>query len=125
MQMQNQNQYPEDGLPISSSASLAGFGGAGGGVGGPGYASGPYQTPSMVGGGDAYDDGASVAGSAMTFMDGPVAGRTSHYGLPKYPHQAKPDYRRYVRVYCYATGVELIPINRFMVQRGKADVYLD
>ena len=98
--MQMQNQYPEGGLPISSSASLAGFGGASGnaGVGGPGYASGPYQTPSMVGGGDAYDDGASVAGSAMTFMDGPVAGRTSHYGLPKYPHQAKPDYRRCVPI---------------------------
>lgn len=98
-----QMPYPQDqgGLPISSSASLAGFGGAGGAVGGPGYASGPYQTPSMVGGGgggEIYDDGASVAGSAMTFMDGPVAGRTSHYGLPKYPHQAKPDYRRCVIV---------------------------
>lgn len=132
MQMQNQNQYPEDGLPISSSASLAGFGGAGGGVGGPGYASGPYQTPSMVGGGDAYDDGASVAGSAMTFMDGPVAGRTSHYGLPKYPHQAKPDYRRCVLVPISSEltraqdeDVELMLIDRFMVQRGKADVYLD
>lgn len=76
------------GLPVSSPASLAGFGG------GAAYAAGPYQTPSVAGGGEVYDDGGSIAGSAMTFMDGTVAGRTSHYGLPKYPHQAKPDYRR-------------------------------
>lgn len=58
-----------------------------------------YQTPSVAGGsqfprGEAYDDGASVAGSGLTFMDGPVGGRTSQYGLPKYAHQMKPDYRR-------------------------------
>ncbi|WRT64246.1 uncharacterized protein IL334_001177 [Kwoniella shivajii] len=69
-----------------------------------------YQTPSVVGGGNAtvYDDGASmVSDSKMTFMDGSVAGRTSQYGLPKYPHQPKMDYRR------------------FCVQRGNADVFLD
>ncbi len=50
----------------------------------------PYPaSPSEV-----YDDGASIAGSAMTFMDGPVQGRTSQYGLPKYPHTPKMDYRR-------------------------------
>ena len=55
-----------------------------------------YQAPSISGMGpvDAYDDGASVAGSAMTFMDGQIGGRTSQYGLPKYAHQMKPDYRR-------------------------------
>ncbi|WVQ85252.1 hypothetical protein IAT38_007417 [Cryptococcus sp. DSM 104549] len=70
----------------------------------------PYQAPSVVGGGNAmmYDDGASViSDSRMTFMDGSVAGRTSQYGLPKYPHQPKMDYRR------------------FCVQRGNADVFLD
>ncbi|CAD6568824.1 MAG: hypothetical protein TREMPRED_004788 [Tremellales sp. Tagirdzhanova-0007] len=56
---------------------------------------------------EVYDDGASIAESAMTFMDGPVQGRTSQYGLPKYPHTPKMDYRR------------------FCVQRGNADVYLD
>nr|XP_019014816.1 uncharacterized protein I206_00902 [Kwoniella pini CBS 10737]OCF53597.1 hypothetical protein I206_00902 [Kwoniella pini CBS 10737] len=56
-----------------------------------------YQTPSIAGGGAAtvYDDGASViSDSRMTFMDGSVAGKTSQYGLPKYPHQPKMDYRR-------------------------------
>ena len=43
---------------------------------------------------EVYDDGASIAESAMTFMDGPVQGRTSQYGLPKYPHTPKMDYRR-------------------------------
>jgi sorting nexin-25 len=47
-----------------------------------------------MGMGIGVDDGASVAGSAMTFMDGAMGGRTSQYGLPKYPHQAKPDPRR-------------------------------
>ena len=58
--------------------------------------SGGYQSPSVIGVGavEMYDDGASVAGSGMTFMDGPIAGRTSQYGLPKYAHQMKPDYRR-------------------------------
>lgn len=41
-----------------------------------------------------YDDGASVAGPAMTFMDGSVDGRTSQYGLPQYHHVPKPDPRR-------------------------------
>ena len=65
-------------------------------VDGPRGAASMYQTPSVVGGGpeEMYDDGASVAGSAMTFMDGPVAGRTSQYGLPKYAHAMKPDPRR-------------------------------
>lgn len=55
-----------------------------------------YQTPSVAGFGptQAYDDGASVAGSGMTFMDGSVGGRVSQYGLPKYAHIQKPDYRR-------------------------------
>ncbi len=54
-----------------------------------------YQPPPIVGApSEVYDDGASIAGSAMTFMDGPVQGRTSQYGLPKYPVQMKPDYRR-------------------------------
>ncbi|WVQ97386.1 hypothetical protein IAU59_004498 [Kwoniella sp. CBS 9459] len=69
-----------------------------------------YQTPNVVGVGNAfvYDDGASViSDSKMTFMDGSVAGRTSQYGLPKYPHQPKMDYRR------------------FCVQRGNADVFMD
>ncbi|WVR05970.1 hypothetical protein IAU60_002998 [Kwoniella sp. DSM 27419] len=69
-----------------------------------------YRPPSAVGAGpgSVYDDGASaVSDSRMTFMDGSVAGRTSQYGLPKYPHQPKVDYRR------------------FCVQRGNADVYLD
>lgn len=44
--------------------------------------------------GTLYDDGASVAGTALTFMDGAVGGRVSQYGLPKYPHQPKMDYRR-------------------------------
>ncbi|KAL7419398.1 tRNA (guanine-N(7)-)-methyltransferase (tRNA(m7G46)-methyltransferase) [Cryptotrichosporon argae] len=54
-----------------------------------------------------YDDGQSVAGSAMTFMDGTVGGRVSQYGLPKYPFKPKFDHRR------------------FYVQRGNADVFLD
>ncbi|WVF70536.1 hypothetical protein IAT40_005327 [Kwoniella sp. CBS 6097] len=69
-----------------------------------------YQAPSVAGAGNAtvYDDGASViSDSKMTFMDGSVAGRTSQYGLPKYPHQPKMDYRR------------------FCVQRGNADVFMD
>ncbi|OCF31085.1 hypothetical protein I316_07216 [Kwoniella heveanensis BCC8398] len=69
-----------------------------------------YQAPTVAGAGNAtvYDDGASViSDSKMTFMDGSVAGRTSQYGLPKYPHQPKMDYRR------------------FCVQRGNADVFLD
>ncbi|ORX36021.1 hypothetical protein BD324DRAFT_518834 [Kockovaella imperatae] len=76
-----------------------------------GYSSSMYQAPSVLGVPDGqasvYDDRASVAGSALTFLDGPIDGRTSHYGLPKYPRDVKPDYRR------------------FMVQRGNADVYLD
>jgi sorting nexin-25 len=64
-----------------------------------GYGQMPMQMqgpPSMqgMGAGEAFDDGGSVAGSAMTFMDGAMGGRTSQYGLPKYPHQAKPDPRR-------------------------------
>jgi hypothetical protein len=77
-------------------------------------------------GGVGYDDGGSVAGSAMTFMDGANrGGMTSQYGLPKYPHQAKPDPRRCVPLLSAfdSHGVKLM--NRFMVQRGKADVYLD
>ncbi|ODN84435.1 hypothetical protein L202_00385 [Cryptococcus amylolentus CBS 6039] len=64
---------------------------------------GSYQPASV------YDDAASVASheSNMTFMDGSIAGKTSQYGLPKYPHQPKMDYRR------------------FCVQRGNADVFLD
>ena len=69
----------------------AGFGGMNMGIGGS-----MYQTPSVVGGGhqDFYDDGSSIAGSALTFLDGQVDGRTSQYGLPKYPKEMKPDYRR-------------------------------
>ena len=59
----------------------------------PPVAQSVYQTPS-VSGTDMYDDGASIAGSAMTFMDGSVGGRVSQYGLPKYAHAVKPDYRR-------------------------------
>jgi hypothetical protein len=57
-----------------------------------------YQTPSVAGIGpvEMYDDGASVAASHMTFMDGSVAGRVSQYGLPKYAHHPKADYRRWV-----------------------------
>lgn len=78
---------------IPSPASLAGFGPGGTGAGGYAGVAGQYQTaPSMLG--DGFDDGGSVAGSAMTFMDGAMGGRTSQYGLPKYPHQAKPDPRR-------------------------------
>ena len=57
-----------------------------------------HHAPSVTGMGptEAYDDGASIAGSAMTFMDGSVGGRVSQYGLPKYSHQPKPDYRRCV-----------------------------
>jgi sorting nexin-25 len=56
----------------------------------------PYQTPSIAGMGPvmAYDDGVSIAGSQMTFMDGSVGGRVSQYGLPKYAHQPKVDWRR-------------------------------
>jgi hypothetical protein len=78
---------------IPSPASLAGFGPGGTGAGGYAGVAGQYQTPpSMLG--EGFDDGGSVAGSAMTFMDGALGGRTSQYGLPKYPHQAKPDPRR-------------------------------
>ncbi|KIR43652.1 hypothetical protein I307_00309 [Cryptococcus deuterogattii 99/473] len=67
-----------------------------------------YQIPSMTIGQVVYDDSASVASdSRMTFADGAVGGRTSQYGLPRYPHQPKVDYRR------------------FCVQRGNADVFLD
>jgi len=57
-----------------------------------------YAPPSVGGYGpmEMYDDGASIAGSQLTFMDGAVGGRTSQYGLPKYRHQVKPDYRRWV-----------------------------
>ena len=76
----------------------AGFGGMNMGFGGS-----QYQTPSVVGGHgqgpvEQYDDGSSIAGSALTFLDGPVDGRTSQYGLPKYPREMKPDYRRWVQV---------------------------
>lgn len=59
----------------------------------------PYQAPSVVGhngppGSEVYDDGASIAGSGLTFLDGSVDGRVSQYGLPKYSHMPKPDYRR-------------------------------
>ncbi|ORX33482.1 hypothetical protein BD324DRAFT_274395 [Kockovaella imperatae] len=67
----------------------AAFGGLNMGVGGT-----MYQSPSVVGGQDSYDDGSSIAGSALTFLDGQVDGRTSQYGLPKYPKEMKPDYRR-------------------------------
>ncbi|WWD17785.1 hypothetical protein CI109_102227 [Kwoniella shandongensis] len=56
--------------------------------------------------GSVYEDGASAAGSQMTFMDGSVDGRTSQYGLPKYSYPRKDDYRRYC------------------LQRGNADVYI-
>ncbi|WVQ70917.1 hypothetical protein IAR50_000442 [Cryptococcus sp. DSM 104548] len=64
----------------------------------------PSYQPASV-----YDDVASVASheSNLTFMEGSVAGKTSQYGLPKYPHQTKMDYRR------------------FCIQRGNADVFLD
>ena len=107
-----------------SPGSLAGYGTGGGGGGlappsGGGYGSlagfggGGLAPPSMNGGmgmgmggsmrdggagvSGGYDDAGSVAGSAMTFMDGASrGGLTSQYGLPKYPHQAKPDPRRLV-----------------------------
>ncbi len=72
------------------------FDGSGGGVGGvlP-YPQTAYNYPGHgIPGVEVFDDGASVAGSAMTFMDGAMGGRTSQYGLPKYPHKTKPDYRR-------------------------------
>jgi hypothetical protein len=104
---------------IPSPGSLAGFGG-GGYAGGPGSVTGGGMGPGMGGpmggmsggmggpmggmsggmggpmgiGMEGYDDSASVAGSPMTFMDGAMGGKTSQYGLPKYPHQAKPDPRR-------------------------------
>lgn len=55
-----------------------------------------YQAPSVAGFGavDEFDDGGSVAGSALTFMDGSIGGRVSQYGLPKYETVAKPDPRR-------------------------------
>lgn len=54
-----------------------------------------YQIPNMTIGQVVYDDSASVASdSRMTFADGAVGGRTSQYGLPRYPHQPKVDYRR-------------------------------
>jgi len=111
-------------LYAPSPGSLAGFGGGGltppgGYAQSPGsladYGGGGLAPPSMSGGmgmgmggmgGTAggveggmggYEDGGSVAGSAMTFMDGANrGGMTSQYGLPKYPHQAKPDPRRWV-----------------------------
>jgi len=67
----------------------------------------------------------------MTFMDGANrGGMTSQYGLPKYPHQAKPDPRRYVPFSSSFLELRLAAcentlMKRFMVQRGKADVYLD
>lgn len=74
----------------------------------PEQTSSEYQIPSMAGGQVVYDDSASVASdSRMTLEDGAVSGRTSQYGLPRYPHQPKMDYRR------------------FCVQRGNADVFLD
>jgi len=86
-----------------SPGSLAGYGGGGGGLAPPSM-SGGMGMGGMGGGmgmgmegGMGYDDGGSVAGSAMTFMDGANrGGMTSQYGLPKYPHQAKPDPRRWV-----------------------------
>ena len=67
--------------------NMGGMGGMSGGMGGP---TGGGMGMGMEG----YEDGGSVAGSAMTFMDGAMGGKTSQYGLPKYPHQAKPDPRR-------------------------------
>jgi hypothetical protein len=70
-----------------------------------------------------YDDGASVAASRMTFMDGSVAGRVSQYGLPKYAHHPKADYRRWVGPdFMIDTDADKL---RFCVQRGNADVFLD
>nr|ODO02729.1 hypothetical protein L204_01468 [Cryptococcus depauperatus CBS 7855] len=63
----------------------------------------PYQAHGYE---DAFDDGASLR-SGSRLEDGSVTGRRSLYGLPKYPHQPKADYRR------------------FCVQRGNADVFLD
>ncbi|KIR55516.1 hypothetical protein I315_02105 [Cryptococcus gattii Ru294] len=74
----------------------------------PEHPSPESQIPSMTVGQVVYDDSVSVASdSRMTFADGAVGGRTSQYGLPRYPHQPKVDYRR------------------FCVQRGNADVFLD
>jgi len=63
-----------------------------------GLTGGLYQIPSVASHSDdgLYDDGASIAGSAMTFMDGPVGGQTSQYGLPQYAHVMRPDPRRWV-----------------------------
>lgn len=61
----------------------------------PEHPSPEYQIPSMTVGQVVYDDSVSVASdSRMTFADGAVGGRTSQYGLPRYPHQPKVDYRR-------------------------------
>jgi hypothetical protein len=78
---------------------MGGMGGSMGGGMGPGMGNmgGMGGTSGAMGGGmgmEGYEDGGSVAGSAMTFMDGAMGGKTSQYGLPKYPHQAKPDPRR-------------------------------
>jgi hypothetical protein len=73
------------GMGGSMGGGMGPMGGMSGGMGGP-----------MGGGMEGYDDSGSVAGSAMTFMDGAMGGKTSQYGLPKYPHQAKPDPRRWV-----------------------------
>lgn len=61
----------------------------------PEHPSPEYQISSMTVGQVVYDDRVSVASdSRMTFADGAVGGRTSQYGLPRYPHQPRVDYRR-------------------------------
>lgn len=61
----------------------------------PGYEMAPQQQQmGMYTHGPGFDDGVSVAGSALTFMDAPMGGRVSQYGLPKYAHNPKVDYRR-------------------------------
>lgn len=61
----------------------------------PEHPSPEYQIPSTTVGQVVYDDSVSAASdSRMTFADGAVGGRTSQYGLPRYPHQPKVDYRR-------------------------------
>jgi len=106
---------PSGGEHVPTPGSLAGF--AGGGLappsmnGGMGMGMGGSIGGGGGGGMGGYDDAGSVAGSAMTFMDGANrGGLTSQYGLPKYPHQAKPDPRR----------LDLSPFPRLPLRRPSA-----
>ena len=66
--------------------------------GAAGFPASMYQAPSIVGvpgwQAEVFEGGHSVVGSQLTFLDGAIGGKTSCYGLPKYPREMKPDYRR-------------------------------